>query len=415
MPTRTLVRARPRLPVKPPMQSIVGEYGGSLWNLINGLPADDVRLPVNEQTVSGLVGCWAATQRIANAVAPMMAAADALDGNGNELEPTPTVLADPCAGYEATSYWKEAVLSVLLHGNWVGLRLDPDPVTGYPRQVLPVPPGSVHAYWNGDGEAVYEIASEHFTPDDVVHVRYGLSVPGQIMAIGVVEAHRRGLGAHLDLQSMAGSVWRQGGVPSGIVQLDTPSPTQEQVSIVKSSWMGAIGGKRTVAVTGSKMSYQPVSWSASDAEFLASRQFSIAEAALLWGLRPEDLGSSFGASSGAVTYGNRSDDALQRITDSYMPVAVGFEEAWSRLLPGRNCVRADVEALMRSTPRERIELLKLKLDAGLITLDEARAEEGLPPLPPKPAPPAPPPVPASIITDAGTPPALDPTTQEVVA
>lgn len=415
MPTRTLVRARPRIAVKPPLQTVQGDWGSPLWRIVNGAVVDDVRLPVTSMTVSGLVGAWAATQRIANACASMLAEADAYDGNGNELEPTPTVLADPCAGYDAHSFWKEAVLTLLLHGNWIGLGSDFDPVTGYPRQVVPVHPESVSAHWDADGWAIYEIGAEKFSPDEIVHVRHGLSVPGQIKAIGVVEAHRRGLGAALDLQSMSGSVWRQGGVPSGVVQLDTPTPTQDQVSIVKQSWMNAIGGQRTVAVTGKSMSYTPITWSAQDAEFLSSRQFSIAEAALLWGLRPEDLGSSFGASSGAVTYGNRSDDSLQRITDSYMPVCVGFEQAWSRLLPGRNCVRADIEALMRSTPRERIELLKLKLDAGLITLDEARAEEGLPPLPPKPTPPAPPPVPASIITDAGTPPALDPTTQEVVA
>lgn len=375
-----LTRARPRLARPPAAQTIDGDYGSALWRIVNGFTADEcVRLPVNERTVSGLTGAWAAVAKISNAVGQMMSCADALGPDGITEIATPTVLSDPCSGYDSFTYWREVTSTALMRGNWIGLKLDPDPVTGYPRQVMPMPIDSVHAFYD-EGYAIYEIAGEHFSPDDVVHVRVGLTLPGQIMAIGVIEAHRRGLGGMLDLQGMASSVWQQGAVPSGVVQMDVDHPTQAQADMVKANWVTNLGGKRTVAITGKAMTYVPITWSAQDAQFLQSQQFTIAECALMFGLRPEDLGSSFGASAGAMTYGNRTDDALQRIIDSYTPVMLPIEQAWSRLIPGKNYVQGDVDALMRSTTKERYELRLLAQQTGIETVDESREAEGKPPL-----------------------------------
>lgn len=380
---RTLIRARPRVPRPPQLQGVTGDYGSALYNIVNGVVSDDVRLPVTERTVSGLVGCWAAVAKISSATAQMLVAADAMGPDGRTpMATVPTVLSDPCSGYDSYVYWREALSTALMHGNFVGVKTDYDPVTGYPRQILPVHPSTVAARWTPEGYPLYTIGGVECGADDVVHVKLGLSIPGQIMAIGVVEAHRRNLSAQLDLQGMTSGVWQQGAVPSGVVTIEAQSPTQDQVAAVKAGWIGALGGRRTVAVIGKNMSYAPVTWNAVDAQWLQSRQFTIAECALMWGLRPEDLGSSFGASSGAMTYGNRTDDAIQRITDSYVPAMLPFEQAWSRLIPGKNFVKGNVESLLRSTTRERYELHVLAQQAGIETVDESRELEGKPKLPP---------------------------------
>jgi HK97 family phage portal protein len=392
------------------VQSTDVDYGSALWSLINGQLATTDRLPVNERTVAGLAGAWAAVTRIANAVSQMMTAADALGPDGRTpLATVPAVLADPCSGYDSFTFWKECVSTALMRGNFVGVKTDFDPHSGYPRQIMPVPIDSVSARFDPDGYVVYTVGGIDCSPDDIVHVRLGMTRPGEVMAVGVIEAHRRNLSGMLDLQGMTANVFSQGAVPSGVVQLATDYPTQEQVSAVKSSWIEHHGGRRTVAVTGRSMSYTPVSWSAEDAQFLESRQFSIAESALMFGLRPEDLGASIGGSS--LTYANRTDDALQRITDSYVPVMLPFEQAWSRLIPGRNFVRGNVEALLRSTTRERYELHQLAQAIGVETVDESRELEAKPPLPPKDEQPA---LPVAVL-DAPVPvePVVDPAAEVV--
>jgi len=385
MKNGTLVRARPRQPRPVEAQSQTGSWE-ALYGLL-GITQPTASLPVTERTTYGLVGCWAAVNKISSAVSQMMVGAQAFQPDGRtEILPVPGVLESPCSTYTGSFvYWKELVSTALMRGNWVGIKCDYDPTTGYPRQILPVPIDSVVPRYDEDGYVIYQIGGEDFTPDELVHVRIGITLPGEIMAIGVVEAQRRNISAMLDQGGMAGAVWKGGGVPSGVVQIDVDLPTQQQATTVKANWIGKVGD-RSVAVIGKRMSYQPVSWSADDAQFLESRQFSIAESALMFGLRPEDLGSSFGSSS-SMTYGNRTDDALQRIIDTYGPNMVPVEQEWSHLIPGRNFVRGNPEALLRSSTRERYELHKLAQDIGLETEDETREIEGKPPAKKEPVPP----------------------------
>lgn len=381
---QTLIRARPQLPRPAATQAatnvqIISSFADEL-----SAESSTWRQYPSEHTITGLAGPWAALRKISHACAQMMVGAEAYAADGTTvLNPQPIVLEDPCAGYDSFDYWREMFTHGLARGNWIGVRYDFDPA-GYPRQVMPVPMDSVAARWES-GYPVYSIGGIDFDRSEIVHVRFGYTIPGEILAIGVVEAHRRGLQAHLDQQRMAGSVWSEGGVPSGIVQLDTDQVTTTTATTIKSNWISAHGGRRTVGVIGKKMTYVPIPWSAQDAQFLESRQFSIAEAALMFGLRPEDLGATFAGAAGAQTYGNRTDDALQRIVDSYTPLMLPVEQAWSRLISGRNFIKGDAEALLRSTPKDRMELHKLAQEVGVETVDESRALEGKGPAP-KPAP-----------------------------
>lgn len=374
---KIMVRARPTQPVPPPLQSLGGI--DALYSLL-GLTSGTAQLPVSETTVRGLPGAWAAVNKISNAVAQMMVAAEVFAADGVTIIATPPVVDQPNVSYDSFVFWKEAVSTGLMRGNYVAIRADYDS-DGWPRQVVPVPIDSVDAYYDEDGFVVYDIAGQHYSPEEIVHVRIGITVPGQIMAIGVVEAHRRGLAGMLAQQGMANSVWTNGAVPSGMVKLDVDQPTEAQATTVKGNFVSLLGGQRTVGVIGKRMEYTPITWSADDAQFLESRQFSIAETCLMFGLRPETLGTSFGTASGSESYGNRTDDALQTITDSYTPVMFPCEQAWSRLVPGRAFVRGSAEALLRSSTKERLETRKLAQEIGIETAEESRAFERRGPAP----------------------------------
>lgn len=383
--TTTLTRARPTAPRPPEMQTSSADVYALATILAEDLAQLNRPAPT-ERNVFGIAAAWSCLRKISNACGQMMAAAQAFAPDNAPLS-TPAVLERPCAAYDPFDYWRELFSHGLARGNWIGVKYDWDPF-GYARQVMPVPFDAVSASWV-DGFPEYRIGGRSYSADEIVHIRFGLTIPGEIMAVGIVEAHRTGLQAQLDLRDMASSLWREGAIPSGLVQLDVDQPSAAQAGTVKANWVGTHGGKRTVGVIGKKMNYVPVPWSADDAQFLESRQFSIAETALMFGLRPEDLGSSFGAASGVQSYGNRTDDALQRIVDAYTPVMLPAEQAWSGLIPGRNKVLGDAEVLLRSTPEQRMELHALAQACGVETIDESREAEGKKPLEPAPAPPAP--------------------------
>jgi HK97 family phage portal protein len=386
MPQRTLVRARPRTARPPGLQGFDNSID-ALYALM-GITAPTLPLPVNDKTVRGLPAAWAAMNKISNAVGQMMTGAECFAGDGMTEIECPPVVDQPDSSLDSFTFWKQVACSSLCQGNWIGIKADYDPTTGYPRQVLGVPTGVVAPYYDPDGYVIYQINGEDFYPDDIVHVRCGITLPGEIMTIGVIEAHRRGLSGMIAQQGMANSVWQTGAVPSGIVQLDVDLPTQEQATTVKANWVSVVGGQRSVAVTGKRMTFTPITWSADDAQFIQSQQLSVAQIALMFGLHPSDLDASIGGTG--MTYANRQDNILERVTESYTPVMLPIEQAWSRLIPGKNFVKGNVEALLRSTTMQRYEAHKLAQEIGLETKDETREIEGKPPLP-KQDPPTPPP------------------------
>lgn len=377
--TTTIHRTRQRPPV--PHADAAASIDPHTWAAILGIELPGrVRLPATDRNVLGLPAAWAAVNRIANAVAQMLASADVMAGRA-VVAPRPQIVDRPNINYGRFVFWKELVATALMRGNWVGILTDPDD-NGWPQTVVPVPIDMVSAEVRADGRVVYEIAGESFVPDQLAHVRLGITMPGQPMAIGVIEAHRRGLAGQLAQQTMTRDLYDNGAVPTGVVQLDVAEPTDGQVRAVKHAWIGALGGKRTVAVTGNRMTYTPVpQWSAEDAQWIEAQQFSVSQAALMFGLRPEDLGASM-ATRGGQTYANRTDDSLQRITDSYVPVLQPIEETWSDLLPDGQEVKGNVEVLLRSSTMERFETYQAGLAVGVYAdAGEVREIEGRPPRP----------------------------------
>lgn len=374
--TTTIERERKRPPIP---SEIAQSHDPFALAALLGLTPTSPLVPVTDRTVLGLPAAWAAVNRISNAVAQMMTGADVLTEDRTPITPRPLIVDRPNVGYGRFTFWKEAASVALMRGNYVAVLTDPDP-DGFPQQVVPVPVDAVNAFVNPEGRVVYEIGGFNYAPGNVVHVRMGVTIPGDPWAIGAVAAHRRGLSGHLAQQGMSNDVFVNGAVPSGVVQLDVDYPSDDQVSTVKSAWVSALSGKRTVAVTGKRMTYTPITWNADDAQFIESRQFSVSEMALMFGLRPSDFDATIGGPG--LTYANREQDNIQRIIDAYAPVMIPIEEAWSDLLPGQDSVKGNVETLLRSTTRERFETYALGREAGVYAdADEVREIEGRPPRP----------------------------------
>ncbi len=176
---------------------------------------------------------------------------------------------------------------------------------------------------------------------------------------GIVETYRTALSEQIHAQKFGESSYKTGAVPSGIVNIDVDTPTTDQVDTVKTSWVDKFGGgQRTPAVLGKAMSFQPLSWKPEDMEFIEARKLSVAECALMCGLRATDLDATFGESN---TYGNRQQDSLQRITDSYGPWAQLVEEALADMLADGVTVEANPESLLRMSVVEAEELEALRI------------------------------------------------------
>lgn len=379
MKTSTLVK---RADIRQPLNfEPTYQYDSAILASILGQTLNAVY--VSESTVGGLPAIGRGIDMVANAVATMMTSAEVILPGGDPAETVPSVLKRPNVIFSAAEYWRMVVGSLMMRGNFVGIKADYDSA-GFPRQIVPVHPDAVTMDVT-TGVPIYKVHDQLYSFDEIVHLRAN-TVTGGLWGQGVIERYRSTLEGQLYEQAYGANTYKNGSVPSAVIQLDTPTVDEDTAEAVQTSWISKHGaGERKPAVISNKMNITPIGWSPKDTDWIEGRKLSIAECALMCGLDPSDLSAAVGNTS--LTYANLTQRQLSRISDSYAPWMNLIEQGWSDLIPGNSIVRGKAEALLRTSTAERYDLHKSALDAGWLTKDEVRDIEGYGPLPEQPAPP----------------------------
>lgn len=362
--------ARPVVPQLPAYST----SGQQFASFLDALEADQLGLAGTSATEAGLRGIPAANfarNRIANAVA-MMSPLKVYDGTA-EVVPTPLVARRPLVTLGIFDYWHTAISHALTAGNFVGLPIDEG------RQVLPLPSHIVNCYRDKAGYDVYDISGfTTLSSEEVIHVRGPHTLPGDPWAQSPVTVFATAIGEAIDLHRYGASAFRDGGVPAAALTLDQPAPLPDGTAdAVRSNWVSHHAGKKGLAVLPRGLDLKVLSWSPHDAEFIAAKQMTVAEMALVFDLDPSDLTATVGGQ--AMTYANLVDRQNERIVSAYGPWMRRFEEAWTDLIGGPLCCEFDAERTMRMSPRERAEVQEIRLRSGITDIAEERTLEGRPP------------------------------------
>lgn len=360
-----------------------GDYNGGGWGAFFGRAEDGSFVwptrweepAATEQSVTGIPAAWKCLNFIANAAASCAPPIE-FDSAGERVTPLSNVVERPWAFITAHEYWVQALTAALLFGNFIGINIDIDPDTGYPRQCMPVHPNDV-ALMLIDGMPVYSWAGEAFGWDEVTHVR-GYTSPGSLWGVGVIEAFRKVWENMLNLAQYGAGTYVTAAENSVIIQVDRPELTEAQATQIQDAWVARHGsGVRRPAVLPRSMTVSPLSFSPADAQYLESQQLGIAQVAFMFGMDPTDLTATIG-SAGSITYANREQREIERLTHAVGPWLRRFEQAWADLLPGRRNMRFNVENLLRTDTMTRMQSTEIALRAGVFTLNDARNVEKLP-------------------------------------
>jgi len=327
---------------------------------------------VTEQGLLGLTAAWAAVNMIAHPVAVMLKGIDVFDPLG-QIAPTPSIISDPCQLYSSPyEFYHELVSTVLIYGNYVAII--------YEGELIPVSPTRVECRLSPGGYPVYKIENEYYSHEDILHIR-GFTMPSRYWGIGVIEAQRRGLGAAVNMQAQAANTFHTAAIPSVAISLDQSNVPADALTQIAEDWQTAFGnGQRKPVVLPKGMTVAPISWNPNDAQFLESRQFSVAEIALMFGLSPTDLSATIGGQS--LTYSNISQANMERIQRSYARWIMRVEGALQRkfLAPGYSAV-ANPESLLRMDTKSRYESYAIATGGqSWLTVDEVRELEHYEPL-----------------------------------
>lgn len=274
-------------------------------------------------------------------------------------------------------FWSAVITCALLRGNayvWLDRRQE----DGTPQAPLhTINPTLVEVHSVGDQVVAYTVGGFEIPPYDMLHVR-GRVVPGSVEGLGIVAQFRDQFTTMGALREYTGSTFSDGGVPAGILKSEAPDLTQAEADRMKARWIASHGGgKRSVAVLNATTTYEPLSISPDDAQFLETQRFSLLEQALMVGVPPSFIGAPSGDS---MTYSNIESRMLEFTRLSLLPWARRCEDACERFLPYGTKMRFVLDGLYRADTYTRYLSHQLGLSGGWLTVDEVRAMENLPPL-----------------------------------
>jgi len=296
-----------------------------------------------------------------------------------KINPAPSLLEQPSPPDTRITTFSAWALDLVMEGNAVGVIAERDS-NGTPTAVTPVPAKFVGVRLDEDGNIQYLIGEDRYSPYDVIHVK-GWCPPGCLRGFGVLETHlyhcdgEGTLNLAAELQRQAKSVTHHG-VPTGIINVENPDATREDLLAVKDGWLQS-QRDRTVAVLNATTTFQPLSWNPTEAQLIEARQFSLLEIANIFGLPPRFVGASSGDS---MTYSNSETESIDLLKFSLGGHIVRFEQALSAKLPRGTYVKANLDALLRADTTVRYQAHQIGIQSGFLLRSEVREMEDLPPV-----------------------------------
>lgn len=340
---------------------------------------------VTEDTAMQLIAVVASVRVLANAVASLPFDAVRMKGKLREtLEPPPPVISDPFGGASNTAFptqragISQLMVSLLLRGNGYGLVVGRDRMFR-PSRIRVLHPDRVRCVFNDDGARVYEIDRKPADTDDMVHL-VGLSHPESPTGMSVISHARNAIGLGLAAEEFGARFFGSGAHMSGIVTVpgDLDKDRARQLKESFSSSHGGLQNSHTVGVLSGGAQWKPISVSPEDAQFLGTRAAQNLDIAMLFGVPPHMLGQVDRSTSWGTGIEQQS---LGFLRYTLAPWLGCFEDAWSAMLPKPQVARFNVDALLRTDTAGRFGIYLNARNAALMTPDEIRALENLPPLP----------------------------------
>lgn len=246
----------------------------------------------------------------------------------------------------------------------------------------PIPPSLVNGYVDSNGEKVFEISTRNgwkrVPAGEILHIR-GQTVEGGPFGVSRITQHRDPLGAMLAAQRFQGAFFRNSARPDFVMEFPQ-GVSVEQGRAWKTEWdsvhQGADNAGQSRAIGGGAV-VKPVPVSMQDAQFIESRQLAVSDIARIMDVEEVLLGAQ----------GETQDDqAMDRFLAFQLPPRLSrivcALKADPDLFPVSDLYPEFVaNPLMFASPTTRASVQHKEIQAGTLLPDEARADNGRPPLP----------------------------------
>lgn len=295
---------------------------------------------------------------------------------------------DPDPSISAVAFRAQMLRSAATRGNAYADVLGAE--TGTPTGLVSIHPDRVSWKWEKVNDlwqwSVYidQVRRERWPNGDLFHFAL-FQQPGSPIGLSPIDYHKQSIGQALAAQRFGQQFFDGGGNPSIIIK-PPARLSDDEARALKRQITDVTRGTREPLVMPREIEIEKMSIPAEDSQFLETQRFGVEEIARVFlGGFPELIGGS--VSGSAITYANREQRNADFIALSLSPrYLVPFEQALSSLLPAGRWVRHNVDALLRSDLQARYASYRTAsevsatMGAPLLTINEMRQLENLPPV-----------------------------------
>jgi HK97 family phage portal protein len=347
-------------------------------------------VPVTSETALRISAVWACVRLISQSLAsiPLIVYRRRSDGGRERAENHPVyelLHGQPNNGMTSYEFKRLLTTHALLLGNGYA-RIAPGP-RGPVDKLIPIHPSRVTVEQIGEDQVRYRVENGNGQPamtlldDEMFHLR-GLSWDG-LTGVSVIEYGRQSMGLALATESHGARLFSQGATLGGVLTYPGKLSSQAAKNI-RADWAAQHSGldnAHNVAVFGDGITYTQVGMSNEDAQFLATREFQVADIARWFGV---DL-TLIQENSKSTSWGTGIEQLIQAfITFTLLPWAKLWEEAINRdMIVATRQYYAEylLASLVRGDLKTRMEAYQIMINAGIKSRNEVRQLENDNPVP----------------------------------
>jgi HK97 family phage portal protein len=264
-----------------------------------------------------------------------------------------------------------------LRGNAYGLITQRDPL-GFPTMVEWLNPDDVWVDEYNPVRPVYYWQGREVPRDQIVHIPW-VVMPGHAVGLSPVALFAQTIGAGLSVTEYGRSWFLNGGTPPAVLKNAQKTVSQDESEEISDRLSGRMRSRKPLVI-GSDWDFTALSVSPEESQFIESMRLNASQIAAIYGVPPEKIGGDTG---GSLTYSTVEMNALDLINSTLRPWLVRLESAFTRLMPGREFVRFNLDAMLRTSVLDRYTAHGMSLAQGWRNRDDIRALENLAPLPPE--------------------------------
>lgn len=356
---------------------------GMVWN--PGTPAGSA-----VASAMRLSAVWACIRLLTDAISTLpLDTFMRRSGTRLPYRPRPRYLDFEAPGLSRVQYLTQVVMSLLTEGN--AFVATPRDQFGLVQHLVVLDPTRVAIERDG-GLVRYRCGEHTFSPLDVMHIP-GLIAPGGLRGLSPVGMAREVVDTAAAAQAAGKSHFDNASVPPAVIKIpstggDAPNQGETdrtRAQRVAQTWHDTHGGtsnagKIGVLVGGAEL--QSVAVNHKDSQWIEARQFSVQEIARIFGVPPHLIADS----SNSTSWGSGlAEQNLAFGQFSLRPWIERIEDAHNRLLSSEGMpdvfLKLNLDALLRASLSDRYESYAVGIGARMLTPNEARRLEDLPPLP----------------------------------